>query len=56
MISNDNGDELEAVHAYNNAIKLAREVGDQGSVELLTKILKNGRRSCRLGRNTTCAD
>jgi len=40
MISNDNGDELDAVHAYNDAIKLAREVGDQGTVELLTKILK----------------
>jgi bacterioferritin len=40
MISNDNGDELDAVHAYNEAIKLAREVEDQGSVDLLTKILK----------------
>ena len=40
MISNDDKDELEAVHAYNEAIKLAREVDDQGSVELLTKILK----------------
>jgi bacterioferritin len=40
MISNDNGDELDAVLAYNNAIKLAREVGDQGTVDLLTKILK----------------
>jgi len=40
MISNDNGDELNAVIAYNSAIKLAREVDDQGTVELLTKILK----------------
>jgi bacterioferritin (cytochrome b1) len=40
MISNDDKDELEAVHAYNEAIKLAREVDDQGSVDLLTKILK----------------
>ncbi|MBW8331531.1 MAG: bacterioferritin [Prolixibacteraceae bacterium] len=40
MISNDNGDELDAVHAYNDAIKLAREVGDQVTVDLLTKILK----------------
>src|SRR5665647_827272 len=40
MISNDNGDELDAVHAYNNAIKLAREFGDQGTADLLTKILK----------------
>jgi bacterioferritin len=40
MISNDNGDELDAVKAYNEAIKLAREVDDQGTVDLLTKILK----------------
>ena len=40
MISNDDKDELHAVHAYNEAIKLAWEVDDQGSVELLTKILK----------------
>src|SRR5450830_1887934 len=31
MISNDNDDELEAVHAYNDAIKLALEVDDQGT-------------------------
>ena len=40
MIKNDNGDELDAVHKYNAAIQLGREVDDQGSVELLTKILK----------------
>jgi len=40
MISNDNGDELDAVRSYNDAIRLAREVDDQGSVDLLTKILK----------------
>ena len=40
MIKNDNGDELDAVHKYNAAIKLGREVDDQGSVDLLTKILK----------------
>lgn len=40
MISNDNGDELNAVLAYNNAIKMARDVGDQGTADLLTKILK----------------
>jgi bacterioferritin len=40
MINNDNGDELNAVEAYNSAIKLSREVDDQGSVDLLTKILK----------------
>jgi len=40
MISNDNGDELNAIHAYNDAIKLAREADDQGTADLLTKILK----------------
>ncbi|MGA3015214.1 MAG: bacterioferritin [Bacteroidales bacterium] len=40
MISNDNDDELGAVQSYNDAIKLAREVGDQGTVDLLTMILK----------------
>ncbi|MDP4228071.1 MAG: bacterioferritin [Bacteroidota bacterium] len=40
MISNDNNYELNAVQEYNVAIKLAQEVGDQGSVDLLTKILK----------------
>ena len=40
MIHNDDKDELEAVNAYNEAVMLAREVSDQGSVDLLTKILK----------------
>jgi len=40
MISNDNDDEFDAVRAYNDAIKLAREVDDQGTVDLLTRILK----------------
>ena len=40
MINNDSNDELEAVRTYNDAIKLAHEVGDEGSVALLTKILK----------------
>lgn len=40
MIKNDNGDELDAVQKYNAAIQLGREVDDQGSVDLLTKILK----------------
>ena len=40
MIKNDNGDELDAVHKYNDAIKLGHEVEDQSSVDLLTKILK----------------
>jgi bacterioferritin len=40
MINNDNDDELDAVRAYNEAIKLSREVDDQGTVDLLTRILK----------------
>lgn len=40
MIHNDDKDELDAVHSYNEAIKLSREVDDQGSVDLFTKILK----------------
>ena len=40
IISNDYGDELDVVNDYNYAIKLAHEVDDQGSVDLLTKILK----------------
>ncbi|MDP4290112.1 MAG: bacterioferritin [Bacteroidota bacterium] len=40
MIINDGNDEINAVRAYNEAIKLAREVQDQGTVDLLTKILK----------------
>jgi len=40
MINIDNNDENKAVQAYNNAIKMAREVGDQGTSEMLTKILK----------------
>jgi bacterioferritin len=40
MINNDNGDELRAVHSYNEAIKLARSVDDQGTSDLLARILK----------------
>jgi bacterioferritin len=40
MISNNDNTELKVVHEYNDAIKLALEVGDQGSADLLTKILK----------------
>ena len=40
MISNDDDTELKVVSEYNDAIKLAREVSDQGTVDLLTKILK----------------
>ena len=39
IISNDNNDENNAITAYNEAIKLGREVNDQGTVDLLTKIL-----------------
>ena len=36
--SNENA-ELEVVSSYNNAIKFAREVKDQGTADLLTRIL-----------------
>ena len=49
MINNDNNDELEAVRSYNDAIKLARSVDDQGTVELLSKIL-GMRRVTSIGR------
>ena len=40
MITNDQEAELGAVHVYNDAIALAHEVGDQATVDLLTRILK----------------
>lgn len=40
MIGNDQTAEVDAVKAYNTGIRLAREVGDQGTADLLTKILK----------------
>ena len=40
IISYDYDDELKVVRDYNEAIKLAHEVDDQGSVDLLIKILK----------------
>jgi len=40
IISNDDDTELKVVSEYNDAIKLALKVGDQGTVDLLTKILK----------------
>jgi bacterioferritin len=40
MISSDNETELKVVNEYNDAIKIARQVIDQGTVDLLTKILK----------------
>lgn len=40
MIMNDQQAEVAAVRAYNDAIAVAHEVGDQSSVELLIRILK----------------
>ncbi len=40
IISNDYNSELDAVRAYNDAINLAHEVDDEGTVDLLTRILK----------------
>ncbi len=40
MIKNDKNNEHDAVHMYNSAIALAHEVGDEGTANLLTKILK----------------
>ena len=40
MVSNDQDAEITGLLAYNSAIKLAHEVADEGSVDLLTKILK----------------
>ena len=40
MIDNDFNNEFEVVREYNDAIKLAREVDDQGTIDLLARILK----------------
>lgn len=40
MVSNDLDTEFAALKAYNSAIRLSHEVEDEGSVDLLTKILK----------------
>jgi bacterioferritin len=40
IIISDDETELKVVSEYNEAIKLAREVDDQGTVDLLTRILK----------------
>ena len=40
MIGSDGGSEGDAIRAYNQAIILSREVADQATVDLLTKILK----------------
>ncbi len=39
IIGNDGGAETAAIQAYNAAIRLAHDVDDQGTVDLLTKIL-----------------
>jgi bacterioferritin len=39
IISNNDNAELDAVSRFNDAIKLAREVNDQGTLDLLTRIL-----------------
>lgn len=40
MVANDQSAELGAIAAYNAAIRLAHEVDDQGTVDLLMKNLK----------------
>ncbi len=40
MVTNDQDAEIAAVRAYNDAIALGHEVGDQASVDLLIRILK----------------
>jgi bacterioferritin len=40
MIGTDQEDEVGAIQSYNAAIRIGHEVDDQGTVELLTKILK----------------
>ena len=40
MVTNDQKAEGDAIRAYAEAIDLARKVADEGTVELLTKILK----------------
>jgi len=40
IVGNDQEAEQDAIRAYNEGIKLAREVGDNATVDLLTKILK----------------
>lgn len=40
MLGNEKGEEKAVLKAYNKAIVLARKASDQGSVELLTRILK----------------
>ena len=41
IVANDEAAELDAVRAYNAAIKVARESADQATVDLLAKILED---------------
>jgi bacterioferritin len=41
QLQNDLNAELGAVHAYNNAVRLASEFGDNGTREMLESILKD---------------
>ncbi len=40
MVTNDQGAEEEAIRSYNKGIRLAHDVDDQSTADLLTKILK----------------
>lgn len=40
MVTNDQEAEIKGLKDYNAAIKLSHEIADEGSVDLLTKILK----------------
>jgi bacterioferritin len=40
MLTNDENDELGAIKAYNDTIKLCDQAGDKSTSDLLTKILK----------------
>ena len=40
IVKNDEGAELDAIHAYNSAIGMAGDVADQATADLLTGILK----------------
>jgi bacterioferritin len=44
MLANNNESELDAIKSYNEAITLAHEVRDQGTVDMLMKILKDEER------------
>jgi bacterioferritin len=39
MVTVDQADELDAIHAYNAAIRLAQDADDQATADLLRKIL-----------------